>query len=96
MQTGAGFDLCSPQDRAAGHPQVLPTAGPRLRKSHNCWSWQDWDLFYLQRQGTQAGKDVSEVLSGLPPAPLLRTAHTSYFGLGSLSPSQTAELEASQ
>lgn len=43
-----------PRDMTVGYPQVLPTTGPQLRKSHNCWSWQDWDLFYLQRQGTQA------------------------------------------
>lgn len=69
MQTSTEFDLCPPQDTTAGHPQVLPIAGLQLRKSHNCWSWQDWDLFYLRRQGTRAGNDVSEALGGLASGP---------------------------
>lgn len=40
-----------------GHPQVLPQrARVRLRRSHNSWLWQDWELFYLQRQGHQQGR----------------------------------------
>lgn len=86
MQTGAGFDLCSPQNGAAGI-QFLPTTGPRLRKSRNCWTWQDWDLIYLQRQGTQTGKVVSEGLSGLASSSSpVCTAHTSSLGLGHCLP----------
>lgn len=77
--------------------QVLPTTGPRLRKSRNCWTWQDWDLIYLRRQGTQAGKEVSEGLSGLASSASPGcTAHTSGLGLGSPSLSQSGDLAAGQ
>lgn len=76
--------------------QVLPTTGPRLRKLRNCWTWQDWDLIYLQRQGTQTGKVVSEGLSGLASSSSCVYRPHLNFGAGSLSPSQTADLEAGQ